>query len=30
MVPQFQAAAFALAPGAISHSHHRIERIDDD
>ncbi|QXH63870.1 peptidylprolyl isomerase [Pseudomonas azerbaijanorientalis] len=29
-VPQFEAAAFALAPGAISHSHHRIERIDDD
>jgi parvulin-like peptidyl-prolyl isomerase len=30
MVPQFEAAAFALAPGAISHSHNRIERIDDD
>ncbi|MCY1395958.1 peptidylprolyl isomerase [compost metagenome] len=29
-VPQFEAAAFALAPGAISHSHNRIERIDDD
>ena len=30
MVPQFEAAAFAPAPGAISHSHNRIERIDDD
>ena len=29
-VPQFEAAAFAPAPGAISHSHNRIERIDDD
>ncbi|WP_420832639.1 peptidylprolyl isomerase [Pseudomonas laurylsulfatiphila] len=29
-VPPFEAAAFALAPGAISHSRNRIERIEDD